>query len=143
MDDVEQAVLRGRTPPWRELWEERLSSEARRRINRAVRRGEAVADPFEAALAAGRARQHRLAAWFLLLAGLPLQMGLAAFWLHATCFAGERHDVLCPMWAVLAGLLLVVGPLVALPRVSRARLAEERNRRRYEDALRRGSPSSR
>jgi hypothetical protein len=58
MDD---RIQQGRDPEWRLAFEDRLDDAARVRVHRAVRNGDSVGDPDEAAVAAGFAR--RLAVW--------------------------------------------------------------------------------
>lgn len=53
---------------WRIVWEEVLDDEARRRIKRAIWRGESLGDPDEAAVAIERAqRMRRVVPWSVLM----------------------------------------------------------------------------
>lgn len=135
MDDHERAVLAGRLPEWGELWEERLARADRRRISRAVRRGRALTEPFEAALAAGRAHRWRRAIRFRLLTLFPLALVLIAGWTYLTCMPGGREAFRCQLFVVLGVVAAIGVPLVALRMFRVLRAGEERNRRVYAAAI--------
>jgi hypothetical protein len=64
MDD---RTRQGRNPEWRLAFEDRLGADARTHIRRAVKRGQGVPDPDEAAVAAGLTRrEQRAVRWWLL-----------------------------------------------------------------------------
>lgn len=135
MDDYERAVLAGQAPEWRELWEERLGRADRRRISRAVRRGEALAEPFEAALAAGRAHQWRRAIRFRLVTFFPLTLVLLGPWLYLHCLYEGRVAFWCELYVVLAGAAVIGVPLVSVRMLRGLGTGEDRNRRVYAAAI--------
>lgn len=135
MDDHERAVLAGQLPEWGELWEERLARADRRRISRAVRRGRALTEPVEAALAAGRAHRWRRAIRFRLLTLFPLALVLIAGWIYLTCTPEGTEAFRCQLFVAL-GVVAVIGvPLVAVRMLRALGTGEDRNRRVYAAAV--------
>jgi hypothetical protein len=74
-------IRQGRNPEWRLAFEGQLGPEAQARIRRAVSHGRSVADPGEAAVAAGLARRDQRAFRRHGFIFLPVQAGFAMIWL--------------------------------------------------------------
>jgi hypothetical protein len=98
MDD---RTRQGRNPEWRLAFEDRLGADARTHIRRAVKRGQGVPDPDEAAVAAGLARREQRA----------VLVQVAFLW----------------FWAAAWGTLVVVVPFVLWRRFRLAHRAAEAN----------------
>ena len=135
VDAFERAVLLGRSPEWRELWDERLTEDDRRRISRAARRGEYLQEPFRAALAAGWAHRRRRAIRFNLMTLFPLNLALIAAWIWGTCLSERRVEVFCAVFVAIAVLAVGGVPIVTVRDLRALRSAEERNRRVYATAI--------
>ena len=124
MDD---RIRQGRNPNWRLAFEDH-SAEARGRIRRAVNRGQGVADPEEAAIAAGLARRDQRAFRRHGFIFLPLQVGIAAVWLAWMLDSQRRVSVaLLWLWATISVTLVTVGPFILWRRFRIARRAAELN----------------
>jgi hypothetical protein len=109
MDD---RIRQGRDPEWRLAVQDRLDQAARARVRHAIRRGSSLADPNEAAVAAGLARRQQrmllLQAWIV----LPLQVGLTLTWLLVLPPPARLPAAFRWFWAVVLTLLVCVAPLV-------------------------------
>ncbi len=121
---------------WRLLWEQQLDWATRRRITKATRRGRALADPDEAAIAVEFARRRmsrvRLAAAINTILYLGLLVAMVVL---------REGDVVWTYW-LLFGVFLaaaVASPVIALWLSRRLRAAERRNREVLSFAERRDS----
>jgi hypothetical protein len=110
MDD---RIRLGRLPEWRLAFEDRLGADARTRIRRAVKRGQSVPDPDEAAVAAGLARREQRAVLLQARIFLPIQVVFASIWL-AWMLNPQRPVSTASLWFWAAGwvTLVVVAPFV-------------------------------
>jgi hypothetical protein len=126
MDD---RIRQGRDPEWRLAFQDHLSDAARARVRQAVRRGGSLADPNEAAIAAGLARreQHMLLRHALIV--LPVQIGLTLTWLAVLLPPARLPTAFRWCWAAVLTLLLGVAPLVLRHRYLITRRATEANER--------------
>jgi hypothetical protein len=124
MDD---RIRQGRDPEWRPAVQDRLGDAARGRVRQAVRRGGSLADPDEAAIAAGLARRQQrmllLQAWIV----LPLQVGLTVTWLAVLPPPARLPTGFCWFWAAVLTLLVCVAPLVLWHRYLTARHTADAN----------------
>jgi hypothetical protein len=124
MDD---RIRQGRDPEWPLAFHDRLSDAARARVRQAVRRGGSLADPTEAAIAAGLARrQQRMLlrqAWVV----LPLQVGLTVTWLAVLLPPARLPAGFRWFWAAVLTLLVGVAPLVLRHRFLTARHTADAN----------------
>ena len=126
MDD--HGTRQGRNPEWRLAFEDRLGADARTRIRRAVKRGQRVPDPDEAAVAAGLARREQRAVLLQARIFLPFQVVFASIWL-ASMLSPQRRVPLASLW-FWAGVwvtLVVVVPFVLWRRFRLAHRAAEAN----------------
>jgi hypothetical protein len=123
-------IRQGRDPEWRLVFDDRLDNAARDRIRRAVRAASAVADPDEAAVAAGFARREQRRVWFLGLIVLPLQLAMALVYV-VSFLAGTLRLPAAVGWFWVAVLLVLVGavPVALRRRYQRARRAADANER--------------
>jgi hypothetical protein len=125
---VDHRIRQGRNPEWRLAFEDQLGADARTGIRRAVRRGQSVPDPDEAAVAAGLARREQrvglLQAWIF----LPFQVVVASIWLAGMLSPQRRVPVaFLWFWAAVWVTLVVVVPFVLWRRFRLARRAAEAN----------------
>src|ERR671919_1390079 len=142
VDTLERAVLLGRSPVWRQLWDERLTEEHRREISRAARRGEDLQDPFHAALAAGWAHRRKRAIQ-LNLTLFPLTLALIAAQIWGNCLGERGGAVFCAVFIAIAVLAMGVVPIIAVRSLRTLASAEERNRRVYSPRLKLSTNRSR
>jgi hypothetical protein len=127
MDD---RIRQGRNPEWRLAFEDRLGAEARSRIRRAVNRGQGIADPDEAAIAAGLARRDQRAFRRHGFIFLPLQVGITAVWLAWMLDSERRVSVaFLWLWVTIWVALVTIGPVMLWRRFRIARRAAELNDR--------------
>jgi len=127
MDD---RIRQGRDPEWRLAFEDRLGADARTRIRRAVKGGQSVADPDEAAVGAGLARREQRYVLLHARIFLPIQVVFASIWL-AWMLSPQRRAPVGFLWFWAAGwvTLVVVAPLVLWRRFRIAHRAAEANDR--------------
>jgi hypothetical protein len=124
MDD---RIRQGRDPEWRLAFQDRLDEAARARVRHAVRRGGSVADPNEAAVAAGLARRQQRTLLCQALIVLPLQVGLTLIWLFVLLPPAQLPAAFRWFWAAVLTLLVGVAPLVLRHRYLIARRAAHVN----------------
>jgi hypothetical protein len=124
MDD---RIRQGRDPQWRLAFQDRLDEAARARVRHAVRRGGSVADPNEAAVAAGLARRRQRMLRCQALIVLPLQVGLALTWLLVLLPPAQLPAAFRWFWVAVLILLVGVAPLVLRHRYLIARRAAHAN----------------
>jgi hypothetical protein len=125
MDD---RIQQGRDPEWRLAFEDRLDNAARVRVRRAVRYGESVSDPDEAAVAAGFARREQRRVLRLGLVLVPVQVAIAVVWVRLF-MVGRLPAAFGWFWVGVLVVLMGVVPLVLRRRRHVARRAAEANER--------------
>jgi hypothetical protein len=125
MDD---RIRQGRNPHWRLAFEDQLGADARTRIRQAVKRGQSVADPEEAAVAAGLARRERRTVLLHARLFLPFQVVVASVWL-AWMLTPQRRLPVGFLWFWAAAWVALVGgaPFVLWRRFRIARRAADTN----------------
>jgi hypothetical protein len=79
---MDSVIQQGRDPEWRLAFEDRLDEAARARVRSAVKNGESVDEPNQASIAAGLARREQRRVLLLGLVLLPVQLGVAVFWVR-------------------------------------------------------------
>ena len=127
---MDNGIRQGHNPEWRLAFEDRLGADARARIRQAVNRGQSVADPAEAAIAAGLARRDQRAFRLHGFIVLPLQVGIASVWLAWMLDSQRRVPVgFLWLWATIWITLVTVGPFMLWRRFRIARRAAEANDR--------------
>ena len=126
MDD--DRIRQGRGPEWRLAFEDHLNDAARARIRRAVRDGDSVGDPDEAAVAAGFARREQRRLLFLGLVLLPVQIAIAVVWVRLFV-VGKLPAAFGWFWVGVLVVLMGLVPLVLRRRQHVARRAAEANER--------------
>jgi hypothetical protein len=132
MDD---RIRQGRNPEWQLAFEDQLGADARARIRRAAYRGQSVADPEEAAVAAGLARRERRAVLLHARVFLPLQVVVTSVWLAWMLSPQRRLPVgFLWFWAAAWVTLVTVAPFVLWRRFRLARRATEANDRVADQA---------
>jgi hypothetical protein len=125
MDD---RIQQGRDPEWRLAFEDRLDDAARARIRRAVKNGRSVADPDQAALAAGFARRAQRRVLLLGLVLLPAQLAIAVVWVRLFV-VGALPAAFGWFWVAVLLVLIGVVPFVLRRRHHVAGRAAEANER--------------
>ena len=125
MDD---RIQQGRDPAWRLAFEDRLDDAARVRVHRAVRNGDSVGDPDEAAVAAGFARREQRRVLRLGLVLLPVQIAIAVVWVRLFV-VGRLPAAFGWFWVGVLVVLMGVVPFVLRRRQQVARRAAEANER--------------
>jgi hypothetical protein len=109
----EDIVLQGRNPDWKIGWEEGLSAEDRREVQRAVRQGRQVTDSRLAPFVFGMAAKWRRSLW--LIPGLVLiNVSILTIQTYFTCLVNSPRGVFATVSCVFF-LLLVVAALVVVP----------------------------
>jgi hypothetical protein len=126
MDD---RIRQGHDPQWRVAFQQHLDQAARARVRQAVRRGDWLADPNEAAVAAGLARRRQRMTLCHALAILPLEVGLAVTWLVLVLPPARLPVAFRWFWAAVLIVLAGVAPLGLRRRYQIARHATEANER--------------
>jgi hypothetical protein len=127
---MDKEIRQGRDPEWRFAFEHHLGADARTRIRRAVNRGQSVADPNEAAVAAGLARRDQRAARRHGFIFLPIQVVFASVWLAWTLSPERRVPVaFLWLWAAIWIVLVGVAPFLIWWRLRIAHRAAEANDR--------------
>jgi hypothetical protein len=127
----EDLVLQGRNPDWKIGWEEGLSAEDRREVQRAVRQGRRVADSRLAPFVFGMAAKWRRSLW--LIPGLVLiNASIITIQTYFGCLVNRPRGVFATIWCLFF-VLLVVASLVVVPagiwhRRRRLHQAEDANR---------------
>jgi hypothetical protein len=103
---MDSVIQQGRDPEWRLAFEDRLDEAARARVRSAVKNGECVDEPNRASIAAGLARRDSVGScsWGLVL--LPVQLGVAVFWVRL--FVTGRLPAVFG-WFWIAVLLMLIG----------------------------------
>jgi hypothetical protein len=125
MDD---RIRLGRNPEWRLAFEDQLRADARTRIRRAVKRGQSVPDPHEAAVAAGLARREQRVVLVQARIFLPFQVVAASIWLAWMLSPQRRVPVaFLRFWAAAWITLVAVVPFVLWRRFRLAHRAAEVN----------------
>jgi hypothetical protein len=132
MDD---RIRQGRNPEWRLAFEDQLGADARTRIRRAVKRGQSVADPEDASVAAGLARRKQRAVLLQARLFLPFQVVVASVWL-AWMLSPQRRVPVGFLWFWAAAWVALVGgaPFVLWRRFRIACRAVEANDRAADQA---------
>jgi hypothetical protein len=125
MDD---RIQQGRDPEWRLAFEGSLDDAAQARVRRAVRSGDSVEDPEEAAVAVGLARREQRRVLRLRLILLPLQIAIAVVWV-LLFVVGRLPAVFGWFWVAVLFVLMAVVPFVLRRRDHVARRAAEANER--------------
>jgi hypothetical protein len=125
---MDSRIRQGRDPEWRLAFEHRLGADARTRIRQAVNRGQSVADPNEAAVAAGLARRDQRAARRHGFIFLPIQVVFASVWL-AWMLDQQRRVPVAFLWFWAAAWIVLVGgaPFLIWRRLRIARRAADAN----------------
>lgn len=110
---------------WRLLWEQQVDRATRRRITRATRRGRALADPDEAAIAVEFARRRKSQVWLSAAFNMVVCLGLLV-----AMIVLREGDVVWVYWLWFGIVLAVVAasPIIAIWLSRRLRAAERRNR---------------
>jgi hypothetical protein len=90
--------------------------------------------PFQAALAAGRAHQRRTSLRVSLAVAFPLILTMTGWWIWTTCF---EHPIglLCGVFVTIALVALPAVPLIAIRLPAALALAERSNRESYLAAV--------
>jgi hypothetical protein len=125
MDDM---IQQGRDPDWRLAFEDRLDDAARARLHWAVKNGESVDDPDQAAIAVGLARREQRRIQFLRLVLLPVQLVIAVVWVRLFV-VGRLPAAFGWFWVAVMLVLMVVVPLTLRRRHQVASRAAEANER--------------
>jgi len=125
MDDL---IRQGRDPEWRIAFEDHLDDAAQSRIRRAVKNGESVDDPGQAAIAAGLARREQRRIQFLRLVLLPVQLVIAVVWV-GLFVVGRLPAAFGWFWAAVLLVLMGVVPFTLRRRHQVAGRAAEANER--------------
>jgi hypothetical protein len=100
---MDSVIQQGRDPEWRLAFGDRLDEAARARVRSAVKNGESVDEPNQASIAAGLARREQRRVLLLGLVLLPVQLGVAVFWVRLFV-TGRLPAVFGWFWiAVLVG----------------------------------------
>lgn len=110
---------------WRLLWEQQLDRATRRRISRATRRGRALADPDEAAVAVEFARRRMSRVRLVAAINTIIYLGLLV-----AMIVLRDGNVVWTYW-LLFGIVLTAAaasPVIALWLSRRLQAAERRNR---------------
>jgi uncharacterized membrane protein len=125
---MDSRVQQGRDPEWRLAFEHHLGVDARTRIRQAVTRGQSVAHPNEAAVAAGLARRDQRAARRHGFIFLPLQVVFASVWLAWMLRQPRQLPVaFLWLWAAIWIVLVAVAPFLIWRRIRIARRAAQAN----------------
>jgi hypothetical protein len=125
MDD---RVQQGRDPEWRLAFEGRLDDAARARVRRAVKNGESVDDPEQAAVAAGLARRDQRRLLLLALVLFPAHLVIAGLWVRLF-LVGRLPAPFGWFWVAWLLVLIAVVPFVLRRRHHIAGRAAEANER--------------
>lgn len=113
---------------WRVIWEEVLDDDARRRIKRAIWRGEALSSPDEAAVAIERAQQARRGLGWRVLLNMAGGLVLIAVGFYLVDLPATAY-----FWVLMATYALVVAasPLAGWLRQRQLDRAIEANRHHW------------
>jgi Zn-dependent membrane protease YugP len=125
MDDM---IQQGRDPEWRLAFEEHLDDAARAQLRRAVRNGQSVDNPDQAAIAVGLARREQRRIQFLRLVLLPVQLLIAAIWV-SLFVVGRLPAAFGWFWVAVLLVLMAVVPFTLRRRHQVAGRAVEVNER--------------
>ena len=108
---MDSVIQQGRDPEWRLAFEDRLDEAARARVRSAVKNGESVDEPNQASIAAGLARREQRRVLLLGLVLLPVQLGVAVFWVRLFV-TGRLPAVFGWFWIAVLLMLIGVVPFV-------------------------------
>jgi hypothetical protein len=125
MDDM---IQQGRDPEWRLAFEDRLDDDARARIRDAVKHGQSVGNPDQAAIAVGLARREQRRIQFLRLILLPIQLVIAILWV-GLFVVGRLPATFGWFWLAVLLVLMAIVPFTLRRRhqvADRAAAANER-----------------
>jgi hypothetical protein len=125
MDDM---IQRGRDPEWRLAFEEGLDDTARAQLRRAVKNGQSVDNPDQAAIAVGLARREQRRIQFLRLVLLPVQLLVAVMWV-GFFVVGRLPPAFGWFWVAVLLVLMGVVPFTLRRRHQVAGRAVEANER--------------
>jgi Zn-dependent membrane protease YugP len=125
MDDM---IQQGRDPEWRLTFEDHLDDAARAQLRRAVKNGQSVDSPDQAAIAVGLARREQRRIQFLRLVLLPVQLLIAVMWM-GLFVVGRLPAAFGWFWAAVLLALIGVVPFTLRRRHQVAGRAVEANER--------------
>jgi hypothetical protein len=108
---MDNLIQQGRDPEWRLAFEDRLDEAARARVRSAVKNGESVDEANQASIAAGLARREQRRVLLLGLVLLPVQLGVAVFWVRLFV-TGRLPAVFGWFWIAVLLMLIGVAPFV-------------------------------
>ena len=108
---MDSVIQQGRDPEGRLAFEDRLDEAARARVRSAVKNGESVDEPNQASIAAGLARREQRRVLLLGLVLLPVQLGVAVFWVRLFV-TGRLPAVFGWFWIAVLLMLIGVVPFV-------------------------------
>jgi Zn-dependent membrane protease YugP len=123
MDDM---IQQGRDPEWRLAFEDHLDDAARARLRRAVKNGQSVDHPGQAAIAVGLARREQRRIQFLRLVLLPVQLMIAVIWVRLF-LVGRLPAAYGWFWVAVLLVLMGVVPFTLRRRHQVAGRAVEAN----------------
>jgi MprA protease rhombosortase-interaction domain-containing protein len=106
---MDNLIQQGRDPEWRLAFEDRLDEAARARVRSAVKNGESVDEANQASIAAGLARREQRRVLLLGLVLLPVQLGVAVFWVRLFV-TGRLPTVFGWFWIAVLLMLIGVAP---------------------------------
>ena len=125
MDDM---IQQGRDPEWRLAFEDHLDNAARARLRHAVKNGQSVDNPGQAAIAVGLARREQRRIQFLRLVLLPVQLLIAVIWVRLF-LVGRLPAAFGWFWVAVLLVLMGVVPFTLRRRHQVAGRAIEANER--------------